>query len=61
MVPDDRNPWCKVDVEDKDTGVIVKVTLWCEKQNWQMVITIAKHIMTYSIKQQQLLKLYVYL
>ena len=31
MVPDDRNPWCKVDVEDKETGEFVKVALWHEK------------------------------
>ena len=30
-MPDDRNPQCKVDVEDKETGEFVKVTLWCEK------------------------------
>ena len=30
-MPGDRNLWCKVDFEDKETDEFVKVTLWNEK------------------------------
>ena len=31
MVPDGKNPWRIVDVEDKETGEFIKVTFWWEK------------------------------
>ena len=31
MLPDDKYPWCKGDVENKETGEFVKLTLWQEK------------------------------
>ena len=31
MMSDDGNPWCKVDVEENETGEFLKVALWCKK------------------------------